>query len=444
MKNKLNLIFLTTLALILITTFSFASYDNVSMTVVSEPVCTINLTDNSTVEKKLISKDLANKKVALQLSVTNNETVTKPTGEIMIVIDNSNSLNTESSPTRKELIYSSAKTLISSLLTDNDALKVGIVSFSSKDVAGGSADDAILVSNLTNNASNLNSAIDGITVDGAKTNLEAGLTLGKQYFSTEENNKYMIVLTDGVPNVAINYSGNYYSDDVIAKSKAALQDVSSSNIHLITMLSGIDNPDAVATPSTKTYGEIITEVFGTENTPTAGTFYNIQDSDIETTITKTIYDSLVSTPTSLKNITVTDYFPKEIIDNFDFAYIKEANIGTISAVVDTTTNSITWTIPELKPNETAIVQYELKLKQNYDNSILNKILKTNTKVDVNYTDPNDKAQTKTSDVSPTLKLTEPTILPAAGTPVIITLSLVLGGIMIFSLIRYTYISKQMK
>ncbi len=29
----------------------------------------------------------------------------------------------------------------------------------------------------------------------------------------------MIVLTDGVPNVALNYDKSYYSDDVISKNK---------------------------------------------------------------------------------------------------------------------------------------------------------------------------------------------------------------------------------
>ena len=38
---------------------------------------------------------------------------------------------------------------------------------------------------------------------------------------------------------------------------------------------------------------------------------------------------------SYKNIQIVDYFPKEIIDNFDFAYVEKANIGEISAKVDT-------------------------------------------------------------------------------------------------------------
>ena len=120
------------LILILLTNLSFASYSTVTMNVVEEPVCTIELGENSKFEKKLISKDLNNKEVTIQLQVKNDEVVNKPTGEIMLVLDNSDSMNTtvDGTKTRKELIFDSAKTLVSNLLKDNEELKIGIVSFS--------------------------------------------------------------------------------------------------------------------------------------------------------------------------------------------------------------------------------------------------------------------------------------------------------------------------
>lgn len=447
-KRCIKIFAIVFLLIALFTNLSFASYANVSMQVVSEPIATINLTDKSTLEKKLISKDLSNKEVTLQLTVTNNEVVTKPTGEIMLVIDNSASMtnNTSSGAVRSDLVHSSAKTLISSLLANNTQLKIGIVSFSTNtDVTKeGTLEDAKLISSPSNDSSTLGTAIDSIPNEGPRTDLESGLTLATQSFSSTATNKYMIVLTDGVPNVAVNYDKNYYSDDVISKTKTELQAISKSGINLFTMLTGINNSSTVASPSTKTFGEIITSIFGTESSPTAGKFYNIQDTDIEKTITQTIYSSLVGTAKSLKDITVTDYFPQEIIDNFDFAYVKSATIGTISSKVDTTNRSITWTIPELASGESAVVQYVLKLKENYDNSVLNKIIKTNEKVDVNYIDPDGNKQSKTTDVSPTLKLTEPTILPAAGLPTIIIIAICFSGFVIFTLIRYLKINHDMK
>lgn len=438
------------LILILLTNLSFASYSTVTMNVVEEPVCTIELGENSKFEKKLISKDLNNKEVTIQLQVKNDEVVNKPTGEIMLVLDNSDSMNTTVSgaTTRKELIFNSAKTLVSNLLKDNEELKIGIVSFSTNtDISKeGSSEDANLVSSLSNDISKLNNAISNIKADGPRTNLESGLDLASGQFTKTDNNKYMIVLTDGVPNVALNYDKNYYSDDVISKTKSKLQQLKQSNINVITMLTGIDDETYIPATTTKSFGEIIEEIFGTTSNPTVGKFYYVTDNEVESIIKNDIYNSLIPENKTLKDIKIIDYFPAEIINNFDFAYVSEANIGTISATVDKSNNSITWTIPELANGETATVQYKLKLKENFDSSIVEKILNTNQKVDVIYQDFNNKEQTKTSDISPKLKLTEPpTTLPKAGiTTFIVTGSIVAISILIFSTAKLLIINRKMK
>ena len=447
MKKK---IFITLfLLLILIANLSFASYNTVTMTVVEEPVCNIELGENSKFEKKLVAKDMNKKEVTIQLQVVNNEKSIKPTGEIMLVIDNSDSMLDEvDGTTREELVITSAKTLVNNLLKDNNSLKIGVVSFSSNtDVSKeGTIEDASLVSELSNDATKLNNSISNIEYNGPRTDLESGITLAQKYFSTEKNNKYMIVLTDGVPNIAINFDKNYFSDDVIKKTNTALANVEKNNISLITMLTGISEPDRNPLPTVnKTYAQIISEIFGTQEKPTAGKFYYIQDDKIEETITKNIYNDLLPIEKNLTNIKIVDYFPKEIIDNFEFAYVQNSNIGNISAEVDKTTNSITWTIPELKSGQTAIVQYKLKLKQNYSSSIVDKILDTNEKVDITYTDFDSKNQSKTSDVTPKLKLTEPPAeLPKAGKPLFIAVCVSLVGILTYTFIRYNITKNNMK
>ncbi len=438
------------LILILLTNLSFASYSTVTMNVVEEPVCTIELGENSKFEKKLISKDLNNKEVTIQLQVKNDEVVNKPTGEIMLVLDNSDSMNTTVSgaTTRKELIFNSAKTLISNLLKDNEELKIGIVSFSTSIDSSkeGTLEDANLASSLSNDISTLSNAISNIKADGPRTNLESGLELASEQFTKTDNNKYMIVLTDGVPNVALNYDKNYYSDDVISKTKSKLQQLKQSNINIITMLTGIDDETYIPATTTKSFGEIIEEIFGTTSNPTVGKFYYVTDNEVESIIKNDIYNSLIPENKTLKDIKIIDYFPAEIINNFDFAYVSEANIGTISATVDKSNNSITWTIPELASGETATVQYKLKLKENFDSSIVDKILNTNQKVDIIYQDFNNKEQTKTSDISPKLKLTEPpATLPKAGiTTFIVTGSIVAISILIFSTAKLLIINRKMK
>lgn len=447
MKNK---IFITTLLLlILLVNVSFASYSTVTMSVVEEPICTIQLSDNSKFEKKLISKDLQNKEVTLQLQVTNEEKSNKPTGEIMLVLDNSDSMKLETSTgtVRKDLVFESAKTLVSNLLKDNENLKIGVVSFSTNtDVSKeGTTEDAEVVSKLSNDSNALLNSISSIEATGPRTDLEAGLEIASGEFTKTDNNKYMIVLTDGVPNVALNYNKVYYSDDVITKTKTKLEALKTANVDVITMLTGIDNPEQVPAGVTKSYNQIITEIFGTQENPTVGTFYYVTDDKVESTIKNDIYNSLVPEEKTLKDIKVVDYFPKEIIDNFDFSYVSNANIGEISTTVDKANNSITWNIPSLASGQTATVQYKLKLKENFDSNIVNKILNTNEKVDVTYTDLDNKSQAKTSDVSPKLKLTEPpATLPKAGTTTFVAIAILATGLLVFSITKLTILNNKMK
>ena len=172
------------LILILIANISFASYDTVTMTVVEEPVCTIEIGDNSSFEKKLIEKDLTNKEVTLQLQVTNEETSLQPTGEVMLVIDNSQSMEdiVEGTTTREDLVIESANTLVNTILEGNDNLKVGVVSFSTNaDVSKeGTIEDANLVSDLSTDPQALVSAISNIQYTGPRTDLQSGLSLATQ------------------------------------------------------------------------------------------------------------------------------------------------------------------------------------------------------------------------------------------------------------------------
>ena len=446
MKKKV--FFSLFLVLILIANISLASYSTVQMEVVEEPVCTIEFSENSGFEKKLIEKNLTNKEVTLQLQVTNEETMLKPTGELVLVLDNSDSMNNfideEQTTTRKDLIFESAKTLISNLLEGNDSLQIGIVSFSSYynpenpgDVSQeGTSADASVVSDFSNNSSDLNTSIDSIQATGARTDLDAGITLASEQFTEADNNKYMIVLTDGVPNIALE-NNSYYSDEVINLTKTKLQQIGNQGINIITMLTGIDNTSATTpTNPDKTYGQIIEEIFGTEETPTVGDFYYVTDNEVEQTITQDIYNSLLPVSQSYTNIVIKDYFPQEIVDNFEFAYVSEANIGEVTTEINKEDNSITWTIPELKSGETATVQYKLKLKEDFNSNIVDKLLDTNEKVDITYNDFNNAPQEKTSDVTPVLRLTEPPKeLPKAGITTMIIGLVIATGLLVFSIIK---------
>ena len=404
--------------------------------VVDDQVCTIKINDYCNFEKKMTSYDLNKRQVTIQLKITNDSIVNQPTGEVMLVLDNSNSMNTTTTPTRQEMVYNSAKSLIEKMLKDNNNLKVGIVRFSTDSdvLKEGTLSDASLVSELTNDSTSLINTINNIEANGFRTDLDAGLTIASQNFSNENTSKYIIVLTDGVPNVALDYDKTYYSDDVVNKTKAKLQSLASS-YRLITMLTGVDENDMISTPGGNSLTtDYVARVFGTTTNPTAGKFYYINDNQIEQTIINDIYSDLLPQSQSITNINISDFFPKEIVDNFNFAYVSEPTKGTITKSIDDD-NKIVWSIDELKSGETATVQYTLTLKDNYDSSIVNKILDTNEKVDITYKDFDGTDKTKTSDETPKVRITVPlkgedkttakTIIPNAGTITLISLSVLL-------------------
>ena len=440
MNKKIILGVCLSFILIFSSSLSLASYSTVQMEVVEKPVCTIDIGENSSFEKSLVNENLTEKEVTIQLQVTNEEVGTKPTGELMLVIDNSESMNeqVETGEIRSDLVYESAKTLVSKLLENNDNLQIGVVSFSSNLDASleGSTEDASVVSPLTNNSDALSTAISSIQKNGPRTDLDAGLTLAMNQFTEEDNNKYMIVLTDGVPNIALG-NNSYYSDEVINLTKTKLQEIGNQGINVITMLTGIDNAsDPTPTNKDKTYGQVIEEILGTEEAPTVGDFYYVTDTEVEQTITQDIYNSLLPVSQSYTNIVIKDYFPQEIVDNFEFAYVSEANIGEVTAEINKEDNSITWTIPELKSGETATVQYKLKLKEDFDSNIVDKLLDTNEKVDITYKDLTGADQEKTSDVTPVLRLTEPPKeLPKAGITTMLIGLAIATGLLIFSIIK---------
>lgn len=413
MKQKISIALC--LLLILISTTVFASTP-VKMEIVENNICNIKLNENSNFEKKIVSSELDKKQVTLQLQVNNDAINKVPEGELMLVIDSSNSMNetiNDTSTTRKDLVLNSAQKLVENLLTLNSStLKIGVVTFSASQEATemGTEKDAQLVSDFSNDLTTLKAKISSIEGTGAYTDLDAGLKLAQKTFTTEKNNKYLIVLTDGVPNMNVGNSDLLKIESlekVISTTNETLKSL--KDINVISLLTGIKSEDAtVRTDGTNsyTYGQVIQGVFGTPTNPTIGKFYKIDDTEIEKTITEQIYADLIPVEQTLKDITIVDYFPQYIVDNFEMAYVKGVNNLNISSKIDKETNSITWTIPELKAGETLKVQYTLTLKDTFDEKIINQILDTNQKVEINYKDFDNTAKTTKSDVTPKIKLTE--------------------------------------
>lgn len=412
--NNLKKIF--ALFLIFIFVFSNCIYGALSSTthfeVVDNTICTIDFGENGEFTKQLITYDESS--VTLQLDVKNTatESQTKTTSEIFLVIDNSLSLRDKVSETetRKDVIYNAAKELSTKLHTADSDFKIGVISFSSSSdfTKEGSIEDATLMQSLTDDNSKVLEAVDNINNNdfGSRTNIEAGLELANQNFSGTADKQYIILISDGVPNNDIHGNTLQYSDTVLENTKNKLIELDAKGIKLISVLAGVSN--AIEPTVNLTYEQLAEKVFGTEETPTAGKYYFISDSDIKTIIENNVFNDIEIIPAvKLTNIIIKDYFPQKIIDNFEFAHVTSPNIGNVTAEIDKENNCITWTIPELANNEIASLQYKLTLKDNFNREILDEIIPTNEKVDIT----DDQGDNETSEDSPKVRVTEEAEVP---------------------------------
>lgn len=464
MKKKITLTIFLIIMMMTTSVFATAKSADVKMEIVEDNVCTIKLNEKANLEKKLVENDLDKHQVTLQLKVNNAAEAKIPSGEMMLVIDSSNSMNqkVDDNTTRKELVLNSANKLIESLLKANPTtLKIGVVTFSTssqKDENGnliiGTEADAQKVCDFTNNVQTLKSKISAIEGTGQYTNLDSGLKLAKSQYTSEDNNKYMIVLTDGLPNIAIGHNDltSYKGlTDVITATKATLKSL--DNVDVMTMLTGIDTEDAtfrMEGENKYTYGQVIQEVFGTESKPTVGKFYKINDNQIEKTITETIYRELLPVENALTDIVVKDYFPEYIVNNFEMTYVEGIDTSNVSAKIDTETNSITWNLAKLGANQSATIQYRLTLKDEFDEKIIGEILDTNDSVEVTYNDFDGSTKTEKSDVTPKIKLTKievpvdntvaPEPIPKAGSPMVIVGMILVVAVAMF----FGYKSRKIK
>lgn len=389
-------------------------YASTTLELVEDNICHIDFGGIGEFEKKITDFNEVEKSATLTLTFKNIKSVEEQHKdvEIFFVIDNSYSMTQDyvNGITRKQAVIESSNSLIEKLFNSNPNVKIGIVGFSSLDSSAGETEgtinDAKLQIGLSNSKSEVKSAVSNLSSlkTGPRTNIEAGLTIAQNNFSSDENTaRYLVLLTDGVPNNATDGTFAKYSGVVATRTKNKLEEIQNNNINIISAMINLDS-EKIEPSTNKTYRALSEEIFGTVQNPTTDVYYYITDENIENTIVNDIYEDLViRTDNTLKDITIIDYFPQEIIDNFNFEYVASPNIGAVSQKVDTSNNSITWNIELLSEGEVATLSYKLTLKEDYNEEIIDKILPTNEKVDITGTNNNTKI-TETSNESPKVKV----------------------------------------
>lgn len=375
--------------------------------------------DRGFISKTIVESNPENGEVTIEVKLSNitkevedETTKTNENYEIFLVIDDSGSMleTIDDGRTRQEAVYTASEDLVTNLLENYNNIKIGVVKFAADaSFSSGVLEDAKKMCDLTDNKESVLTAIrQDAELDGS-TNLEAGLLVAEKSFESNSNsNKIMVVLSDGAPNYAVNEDSETTVEDA---TKNTLIRLSNSGINIISLLTEIEDTN------------VAEEIFGTPENPTVGKYYYIADSDIQKVISENIFadiSEIVENPT-INNIKIVDYFPSDITENFEFSYVGNPNMGSISEGIDPDTKTITWEIDTLETNQEATLQYKLKLKDMKNSALLNKVIATNEKIVLTYSDEqknnNSEESTETGesnkeikevilDSSPKIKLVE--------------------------------------
>lgn len=372
--------------------------------------------DQGYISKTIVDSDSEKGEVTVEvkLSNTSKDLETSTGTEIFLVVDNSGSMGytTSTGEIRRNVVTKSIKNLTDSIYKNSSNVKVGLVRF-----AGNTSSNTLLTNgstimcNLTEDKEKMLEAINefenldtSVTLDKGEmkhcesgTNIESGLKRANDNFSKNCKNKIIILLTDGVPNYDVNNSVSV--SKIYENTKTRLKNIGEEGVTILSMMTGINEDDGNDAQT------IVESIFGTEEKPTTGVFYNISDTEIEEVVSNNIFKNVMEKiQNPINTIKIKDYFPQDILNNFEIT-ISKPSIGTVSDKIDEETKSIEWNMDTLKGNEVATLQYKLKIKDMSKNSpIYNKEIATNEKIVLNYKDSNEKDYEVTLTSSPKIKL----------------------------------------
>lgn len=432
MKKTISIIVI--LLMILLITFIpnvEATEDKTELQIVNQNSETKYLdNDQGYISKNIIdsNKDTGEVTIELKLSNTKKETEQNTDTEIFLVVDNSPSMDfvTSTGKTRKELVLNSATQLVTSIFEKSENVKIGLIDFHGSNWWNTGLNNAKIRQNPTNDKKAILNAIDlqlqRNTQSG--TNIEAGLQMAQQNFSKEVSNKIIILLTDGLPNADMNGTENTDANDCTDKgnvqiginTRNTLLNIKKAGIYTITLLTGMNESDGNTDKEGNKYTNKNTleeqlkaaeDIFGTITNPTADKYYLVSNIDINKIITEDILKDITEKiQNPINKVKIVDYFPQDITQNFEFSYVEKPTNGTVSDKIDMEKNTIEWNMETLKGNEVATLKYKLKLKDMKNEELLEKVIATNEKVVLTYTDSENSEKEVVLESSPQIKLTK--------------------------------------
>ena len=117
--------------------------------------------------------------------------------------------------------------------------------------------------------------------------------------------RYIVLLTDGVPNNDIHGNSLTYSGEVATNTRNTINSIQQSGIDIIGAMINLDS-ESIEPTTGRTYRDLSEEIFGTVEDSSLSQYYYILDSEIEDTIANRIFDDLVvqvdNTPVSYTHL----------------------------------------------------------------------------------------------------------------------------------------------
>ena len=374
--------------------------------------------DQGYITKTIVNSDESTGEVTIELKLlnNNNDTNVKKYGKTEIWIIDEEIKGDKVSTQKREY----TKQLCKKILSEKENVKIGIIGAKGPDspVKKGSENDAEYVSNLTDNYTTLENNWNNMNKENVSyaTNHQAALRLASKSFS-ENVNKVVITLIDGVTHTGIGFDG--MSSATEASARKNIKDKASAVKEEILKLKNLSVNFIVFREKYENYiykygntisvdaNEYIDEMYGTIDSPYSGKIYMIDDNNLQQIITEVVYEDIsknIQHP--LNKVKIVDYFPEEIIENFDFEYVENPSVGKVTEEIDLENKTIEWDIDSLKGDEVATLQYKLKIKDMKNDELLNKVISTNEKVVLTYQDIDAKEYTVDLTSSPKISLTE--------------------------------------
>lgn len=251
--------------------------------------------------QKILKEESSETELVYELSAK-NLLQSKNTLEVAIALDSSYSMaeNVDTS-----IVKQKAKQLARTILTQNSKATVSI------------SDNTAVRTSLVNNVTNLNNSIDAITF-GQGSSFENAITKAKSTFTSQNSDKYIILLTDATDSV-----------------KNELTDLVNQGIEVVLVVCDITNSE-----------------IGTIEEPVYGSIYNLSDLNVEALV------DLINR--NLTNLQMKTKLTDEIVKYFDIEVLSQDEDISIND------GELSWNIAKIKNKENLSVKYKITLKKDAD------------------------------------------------------------------------------